>query len=199
MQVDSKYDHYTLSHEIQWLFIKAADVCRSFTQPKLRDKYQPSKSGCGNTDKRNQYDTAPNKGPCKHNLGLGCLVLACYQYYMNIASRVQCLTKTYDTSGQNKPNPSREHQWFRDRWQLYLLLSCRASLPFFQEITPQGDILGLHSMSRSPPSLTRVWVLSWLWEKSGATAETVRACKNGKKNGIHTPLSLMYMVNLHCC
>lgn len=54
----------------------------------------------------------------------------------------------------------------------YLLLSRSGSLPFRQEITPQGDILGLHSMSTSPPTFTSVWLLSWLWEKSGATAET---------------------------
>lgn len=38
----------------------------------------------------------------------------------------------------------------------HLLLSCSGSLPLRQETTPQGDILGRHSMRASPPTLTSV-------------------------------------------
>ena len=54
----------------------------------------------------------------------------------------------------------------------YLLLSRSGSAVFFQEMVPQGDILGLHSMSTSPPSFTSVWLLTGLEPKSGATAGT---------------------------
>lgn len=53
----------------------------------------------------------------------------------------------------------------------YLWLSRRASFPFLQEIMPRGDILGLHSISTSPPCRARVWGFNWFWEKSGAMAK----------------------------
>lgn len=43
----------------------------------------------------------------------------------------------------------------------YLSLSLNGSLPFRHNTTPQGDILGLHSMSTSPPTFTSVWLFTW--------------------------------------
>lgn len=58
----------------------------------------------------------------------------------------------------------------------YLWLSLKASFPFLQEITPRGDILGLHSIRTSPPCRARVWAFNKFWEKSGAMADR----KSGK-------------------
>ena len=57
----------------------------------------------------------------------------------------------------------------KETW--YLWLSLRASFPFLQEITPRGDILGLHSIRMSPPCRARVWAFNKLWAKSGAMAD----------------------------
>lgn len=90
------------------------------------------------------------------------------------ACRSPHLAKNNEKSRREKP--CRPHSGMREGkivWMLfYLLLSRSGSLPFRHDTTPQGDILGLHSMSASPPTFTSVWLLSWLWEKSGATAET---------------------------
>lgn len=60
----------------------------------------------------------------------------------------------------------------------YLWLSLRASFPFLQEITPRGDILGLHSIRTSPPWRASVWALSKFCEKSGAMAGEKRKERN---------------------
>ena len=57
----------------------------------------------------------------------------------------------------------------KETW--YLWFSLRASFPFLQEITPRGDILGLHSIRMSPPCRARVWAFNKFWEKSGAMAD----------------------------
>lgn len=57
----------------------------------------------------------------------------------------------------------------KETW--YLWLSLRASFPFLHEITPRGDILGLHSIRTSPPCRAKVWVFNKFWEKSGAMAD----------------------------
>lgn len=46
----------------------------------------------------------------------------------------------------------------KETW--YLWLSLKASFPFLQEITPRGDILGLHSIRTSPPCRARVWAFN---------------------------------------
>lgn len=65
----------------------------------------------------------------------------------------------------------------KETW--YLWLSLKASFPFLHEITPRGDILGLHSMRTSPLCRARVWAFNKFWEKSGAMADRVerQRCK----------------------
>lgn len=84
--------------------------------------------------------------------------------------------KYYSASKADKLNNGPIHTALtaphKETW--YLWLSLRASFPFLQEITPLGDILGLHSIRTSPPCRARVWAFNKLWEKSGAMADRKR-------------------------
>lgn len=80
--------------------------------------------------------------------------------------------KYYSASKADKLNNGPTHTALTapHKYTWYLWLSLSASLPFLQEITPRGDILGLHSIRTSPPCRARVWAFNKFWEKSGAMA-----------------------------
>lgn len=92
-----------------------------------------------------------------------------------------CICEKTNKQWNKQTNKKRDVHSYRGMCTLdYLLLSLRGSLPFRHDTTPQGDILGLHSISASPPTFTSVWLFSWFWEKSGATAKTRTACYSQK-------------------